>query len=401
MRFFGVTQFSLFHPGSVAWHISKKSESVYLRELYSDERMLPRIEIFLGRSLPIYQKMAEKYNYRHILLYSEFLPEKWLKVLEDAAEKYPVLYLNKTGSDLNYKKAMLDFLAGAESTTVAWFRVDDDDVLSANYLDRLAGYMRQEYEGMAVSFGMGLTALYSNGIFSNFRKFRQPLLSAGMAFIGRYNAELKSLQFPDGGDHTTVDVRTPVVLDSRCVSYILTRHVSQDAGVNGSDSPITLSNSLSKHPVAKDCARLGDEFPTVVPDFQRHDAIGQVLFDSGFGKVGFISDGLSVKLGLGSGSYSIECSVLGGGSVADECGAIISFVFEGENIDDVIGLSMSPDPAIGWYRYLKTDALETFTKFDFTIPTKCRLREVVVRSSRCNTRVLFNRVKVFSSYGVV
>ncbi len=400
MSFFGVTRFSLYHPGSAAWHVSKKSESEYLKELYSDERMLSRVDIFLGRSLPIYQRMANRYRYRHILLYSEFLPVKWMRALEEAAQKYPALYLHKTGPDLNYKAAMLDFLKDSKSGTVAWFRVDDDDLLSENYLDRLSKYMRKEYEGMAVSFGSGLTALYSNGVFSNFRKLRQPLVSAGMAFIGHYNSDAKSLQFPAGGDHTTVDLRTPVILDSRQVSYIWTRHVSQDTGVNRSDSLRALAESLAKLPVAKECVRYESDFPTVARDFQEHDAIGQVLFDSGVGGVGFVSDGISLMPGLGSGSYAFECSVLGGESVANERGALISFVIDGVDADKVIGLSRSPDPAIGWYRYLKTDAMDVSTKFDFSIPAGCQIKNVVIRPWHCKSRVLFKRLKVFSSYGV-
>ena len=54
---------------------------------------------------------------------------------------------------------------------VVWFRLDDDDVLAADYLTHLENYRTLNHVGMAISFGLGLTAYKSEHELVNLREF--------------------------------------------------------------------------------------------------------------------------------------------------------------------------------------------------------------------------------------
>ena len=49
--FIGQTRFSIYSPESNAWNISGFSENDYIAHLYSDERLLLRMKIFIDYSI--------------------------------------------------------------------------------------------------------------------------------------------------------------------------------------------------------------------------------------------------------------------------------------------------------------------------------------------------------------
>lgn len=401
VHFFGITRFSIYSPGSKAWAFSQQSESEYLEGLYSDERMIPRVEIFINRSLPIYQLMADKYSYRHILLYSEILPEKWKRALEEAAERFPVLVLVKDGT--KHSAPMLEFLRGKESSSVAWFRVDDDDLLSSDYLDQLSSYVKPEFEGMAVSFGAGIAAYYSDGTFKNFRKYRFHLPSQGQAFIGRYDAKRGALDFPSGGDHTTIDMRTPVILDSRRPTYVCTHHASQDTKVNKDKGTVvsTVNSILSKMPQAENCTSLIELFPTMASDFAAHDSIGEIVFDSGARQDKLTGKSTSIAATLGAGAYTVEYDLQCIESSINDRAALLSFSFEGKEDFVIGGLSSADREDIGLYRYLETGNENNIGRFDIFIPFGVSLTSLKVMSWQCAPETAqLNGIKIYSRHGI-
>jgi hypothetical protein len=228
MYFFGVTRFSVYLPNSKMWNLSQLSEQEYLIKLFSDERLALRFDIFINKALPIYQEMSKKYNYRHIVHYSNLLPEKWKKILIEAASKNPVLYLDEVYYKIESTTIMANLLNTKESGVAVYFIIDDDDLLSIDYLDQLSAYARHEFIGMAVSFGFGIVCIYSNGCLTEFKEVRQSLLSQGQAYIGNYNAYNKKLTFPQQVDCSKIDMCTPTILDSRSLAFVWTHHESQD-----------------------------------------------------------------------------------------------------------------------------------------------------------------------------
>lgn len=200
MYFIGVTRFSLFNPGSSAWKISKMTQEEYLEKLYSDDRLKIRFDIFFNKALPIYKIMSKDYFYKHVIQYSSFMPTYWKNKLKEEASKYDFLILSE--SDANIKSVpVVDILKEQVSGTLAYFRVDDDDLLSKNYLKSLSYYSTDAYEGMIISFGKGSIALYDKDRYIDFRKCHRRFLALGMAFIGRYDSTSKSYWLPRAGSH--------------------------------------------------------------------------------------------------------------------------------------------------------------------------------------------------------
>ncbi|GAA2241941.1 hypothetical protein GCM10010413_50620 [Promicromonospora sukumoe] len=267
VQYFGVTRFSTFLPLSSAWVSSRdgRTESEYKAHLFSDERMEPRVRIFVDRALPIYQSMAERHEYRHIVHYSDSLPTRWREELEEAARKYPVLHLDKVETRINSTQVMLEQIGRRtpDADVVVWFRVDDDDLLSADFLDRLSVYATPKHSGYAVSFGMGLAGLYVDGQYTEFRKVHGRLPSQGQAYVGRYDHLKGVLQFPRATAHSRQDTVSPVIYDSRDVSYVYTFHDQQDQGLTTHGSA---AERLARFPLLDDVGGLATKFPTIARD---------------------------------------------------------------------------------------------------------------------------------------
>src|SRR5699024_123586 len=97
--FIGQTRFSLFMPGSSAWRASDntrfRSESEYLEYLYSEERLEARAKLFFDFSLPQLADAARGYDVTHLVSYSDSLPAKYQRQLEEAAAGYDFLQLDR------------------------------------------------------------------------------------------------------------------------------------------------------------------------------------------------------------------------------------------------------------------------------------------------------------------
>lgn len=245
--FFGITRYSLFSPGSGSWKTTRsgvfKTEDEYMSYLFSDARMNIRQHMFLDRSVPVLASMAKRHDYRHFVLYSDVLPAQHKEFLLAACAKHPFLIPLEwskpvSGSGITeVRPAMEEFLRSRYSSgdglqPVAWFRLDDDDVLAADYLDRLEPYRRLDFVDKAVSFGLGLTAYKTNNDLVNLREYYYPKSAQGMAFITLYNSAQGSLCAPAPGPHPSVDRVMPTMVDSRNHMFFQMRHADQDSTLN-------------------------------------------------------------------------------------------------------------------------------------------------------------------------
>ncbi|WP_367645854.1 glycosyltransferase [Paenarthrobacter ureafaciens] len=238
--FIGHTRFSVHSPQSGAWvasNGSKMTEAEYLEHLFSDERMEPRADVFFNYTLPMLALAAKgNYAYKHIVSYSDILPAKYQAQMEAAAERFPFLVLDKIstgGSGLNVAKTARALMAeqGLPLTSVfGSMRLDDDDILSADYFEQMAQYLTEAHVGYVVSLARGITALYEGGQFYYARDAVYPLHSKGHLSICQYDAA-GNLLTPVGSSHNRSDRVNPVILDSRKFSHIWVRSVTQDTAL--------------------------------------------------------------------------------------------------------------------------------------------------------------------------
>ena len=261
-RFYGVTRFSTYLPGNKAWLSAQLSEDEYQAHLFDDERLRRRAQIFFRYALPHYQAMADRHAYRHIVHYTDSLPEKWRDELHAAASRFPVVLLDNVTETLDSVETVRRHVATEHPDTdvVAWFRIDDDDILASSYLDRLSDYATPEHDGWAVSFGLGAGAMYDGQKFVNARRMLIHGPSQGQAYIGRFDARSESISFPRAINHHREDTVAPMICDSREYAFLQTFHEHQDQTYN------TGHDALARHaryPAVEDADRLLKAFPSL------------------------------------------------------------------------------------------------------------------------------------------
>lgn len=233
-----MTRFSLFNPTSNAWRMTRTdwtSAEEYAAHLYSDERMAPRADIFCDIAAPIYQEMAERHRYQHLVAYSRELPDRWRERLQDAARRYPVLRpVQVQEGSVNWVREVRKVLTGEaviRDTMVFAFRVDDDDLLAVDFLDRVAPQVTPAHHGYAISMARGYAALYEDGHYSDVRHYRQLLPSMGQGAIGMWHAARKDLELTVVKNHNQTYRNRTVLLDGTRPTWLQTRHSGQDTAV--------------------------------------------------------------------------------------------------------------------------------------------------------------------------
>lgn len=232
----GVTRFSIFSPDTKSWRLTRREASSdadrYAELLFSEERMTPRCDIFCNLSAPLLQEMSEEHSYRHIVMYSDLLPQRWLRKLQEAAQRYPVLRLISVGSDrVDGHAPMTEHLSevsGRQDAMVFAFRLDDDDLLAGDYLDQVAPLVTESHDGFAVSFADGYAGLFENGEYTDIRKLHQPLSSMGQGVIGLWVAKEKRLNLSEIRDHNWTHYGKTVLLNAQRPTFVQTRHIGQD-----------------------------------------------------------------------------------------------------------------------------------------------------------------------------
>lgn len=274
---FGVTRFSLFDPDSAAWRLTRRGDwpdaEAYAEHLFSEERMGPRCDIFCDLAAPLYQQMAEGHSFRQMVLYSAIMPQRWKDRLEQAAERYPVLWLIESeGGSPDVKSYLREHLrthSSGQNSLVFAFRVDDDDLLSADYLDQVEPYVTAQHHDHAISFSSGFAALYENGTYTRVAPWHQRLSSIGQGSIGTWRAQEERLALTLIGNHNRTDRGRTVLLDGRRPTFLQTRHIGQDTAVKETE-PLDAERARSaliagfgRLPTVTDLQMLLDRFPSL------------------------------------------------------------------------------------------------------------------------------------------
>lgn len=360
--FVGSTRFSIFQPTSKAWRLTSlsggESEKELLSRLYAPERMEPRLDIFLNYSLPILSAAANSHSLKHIIHISEEMPLRYRELLQDAASQHDFLVLNMHRRGISDGAVPGAHMLAKEMVggdgTYGIFRLDDDDLLSADYFDKAQTYIRPDFAGMRLSFATGLTGIYEGGRFSEVRQCYKPMIAIGLMNICARVGDKTVIQPPDV-PHIISDRHGPVILDSREPMYFWTRHLAQDTNVGQSVSGNEfLKQELKEYPRLENELALSAKFPELANavDLPNYAELARELF---------VADTPQVfEVERFSGGVELKLTVESPGENSPR-GGLVSFNFvdsEGAELDlnevDVTGLTLSPNKEIGWYRYLAT-----------------------------------------------
>ncbi|WP_022871987.1 glycosyltransferase [Nesterenkonia alba] len=276
--FIGHTRFSVYSYGSKSFNATQDSrgkgarfsEQEYADWLYGEERLAPRAEIFTSLSLPQLHQASQDHHLAHFVSFSPSLPDTYKTLLFEAAERYDFLHLNETTEEATtlppeklIRRAFEIF--GINGGLFGAFRLDDDDLLSVNYFNRMAPYLTAEHVGWWVSPGLGFAAVRdgSNLIYTQTHYY--PKSAFGPLCIGKLS-ETGAIEGITTPKHTKLDRRTPTVLDSRRPMFFHIRHRGQDSSLDGEVTPFfveTLNRMTRRSEGRVELKTVYDEFPAL------------------------------------------------------------------------------------------------------------------------------------------
>lgn len=356
--FVGHTRFSLFVPDSASWRASNEesgfSEDEYRDYLYDDARLSLRADIFLNHTVPTLAKAAEGFDVKHVVSFSESLPQKFKAQLQKAADEFDVLYLDELpDGDSGWTAVRRYVQTTGFRGAFGRYRLDDDDVLSAHYFQTTAPYIKPEFEGMLVSLPLGIEAVYADGQFFHLREAHTPMNSMGLMSICSVKED-GSVVEPQSGPHDKSDRYAPVILDASQVGYLRAIHAGQDNAMRHEPGVVMarLMENMAAFPPFTDVAALEAAFPSVAKQMQG------------------TSTSLSIDDTVGSGQHYLLQPASGD----------VSFVIHGESDDEldnellvslwiedsrgrrvpsyktVEGFAASKNPSIGHFAYVPTES---------------------------------------------
>lgn len=356
--FIGQTRFSLYVPGSAAWRVTKGAEAPegYREYLYDEERLDQRTNVFLNHTVPTLQKAAGKvkadFEVIHVVSFSESLPKKYKEQLKQAAENYPILHLEELPDGNNAGKAVGSLIRERikPGDTFGRYRLDDDDILSANYFSLVKKYVKPEYAGMVVSLPLGVEAILKNQVFFNPRLAHVPMNSMGLLSICQLQEDGKIKQ-PKGGPHDKSDRYAPVILEGRGIGYLRAVHLGQDNVMRYSEASAldNLLENLGKFPPLNSMDIVEENFPTVAAS---HGTIIDIDRCVGSG----------IAIGLQNLQSGVGVRITGNGAnnaKPEEIAVTYLFADGGGNIvpdyRKIPGLAASPNRKIGFFQYVPTN----------------------------------------------
>lgn len=246
-----VVKFSVFDPEWGGWRANNSgafaTTEEYRDHLWSAERMEMRLRIFGTWAAPQYQKMADGHDFRVLVQHSPQLPEPFISELRALADRYPVLRLVATPhfeeSSIGVRK---DLNVDGRSGPVVMLRVDDDDIMSTDFLVQLEPHVIPAHHNWVVSLGYGLTARTHQRHLIDFRTWVTPLIAIGQAYIGQYNARSGDLDISPLLHHRLLHRELPAILDSRSLAWVHVKHPFQDTFV-GVGPEKAQAATLKKH----------------------------------------------------------------------------------------------------------------------------------------------------------
>ena len=356
--FVGHTRFSLFVPDSASWRASNEesgfSEDEYRDYLYDDARLSLRTDIFLNHTVPTLAKAAEGFDVKHVVSFSESLPQKFKEQLQEAADSFDIVHLDELPDGDSGWTAVRRYVQEIGfKGTFGRYRLDDDDVLSAHYFQTTAPYIKPEFEGMLVSMPLGIEAVYADGQFFHLREAHTPMNSMGLMSICSVKEDGTVVE-PQSGPHDKSDRYAPVILDAAQVGYLRAIHAGQDNAMRHDPGVVMarLMENMAAFPPFTDVAALEAAFPTVAKQMQStstplsiDDTVGggqHYLLQPASGDVSFVIHGES--------EGELDNELLVSLWIEDSRGRRVP------SYKTVEGFAASNNPSIGHFAYVPTES---------------------------------------------
>lgn len=254
---FIIVRYSVLLKKSGAWSISRGlGLESYRHRLFDQKRLCLHEKLFknvalqsiIGQDTPL-----DENDFTLIVLTSDELPEENRRNLQAMLFPYPWAKICSLGRkdeiEVFLRNKVISF---NETTCYATLRLDDDDALSSDFLEKMSQYIRPDWAGYCVSFGMGYQGFFDTkkDKFVMFRERHFPKIAAGLAMINIFDADKMATEYQaatiyGAGSHQQVDRRYPTILDCRAHAFMRTEHEEQDTHYSEKNIADKYKNSVS------------------------------------------------------------------------------------------------------------------------------------------------------------
>ena len=210
----------------------------------------------------ILKNLKNNSDYIHFIYYSKELPRKnkdFLLSLSEVHDRLCVISSEDSGLRDELLNIHAQRVFGSEfsgEAVAASFKLDDDDLIAADYVESLKKYATRDFLGFAVSFGRGVLGRFDskNNDYIGFREVYQPKVNIGLATIDKcvVSSGVLKIKAKSRGSHTYIDKKRPLVLDSREVKFLWTKGGEQDTSVGKEEYDKKIQKRFSQLPEVSD-----------------------------------------------------------------------------------------------------------------------------------------------------
>lgn len=224
----GLCRFSYSSIGG--WRKTPNSSSEETQEFLFDEaRLEKRFRLFEGFTIPSMLSQTDQ-DFKFVVLASQSMPESYKIRLGALCDRVPQAHVSFQPRTLQ-RRAMRRCLGAAFGSELSQitFKLDDDDALSADYIERLRRIALQYGPGHAFSFGDGVTLRWVEGrgqcILTSI-----PFASAGLAlFVDRTGLEESRAANVYSLAHNRFYQLFPTIVSGGGLAYVRTLHGTNDS----------------------------------------------------------------------------------------------------------------------------------------------------------------------------
>lgn len=235
-----IVRYSLYSQALAGnWRIGRRSVSDYKKRLFAPQRLALHQELFKDITLPsiLCQTRAPSVEWFTLLLItSTELPAVNRRFIHDLLQPYDWARIVEMPAEQTDIASAVTEVAGcfASGSSYLTTRLDDDDGLAADFFERMGKYVNPRFEGYCISFGKGFAASYKGPGQFDYWQYYRPKTAAGLSMVHTADGDearpAKPASILQAGNHTQVDTRRPLIVDSREPAFIRVVHDQADSG---------------------------------------------------------------------------------------------------------------------------------------------------------------------------
>jgi len=247
-------RYSILQKNSSSWRAAEQGFEKHVEKILSSERLNIREETFDKLTLSSLCSQAvidPDVSFSVLVMLSDMLPNERLEKLRskiriannrDISFKLATID-SGTGLDHDFKNIneamkfeISELSKSHNDILIATVRLDDDDGVSSNFVQKLSEHMHLGLTGYAVSFAYGLEGYWDavSGQVTDVRHSYFPKFSAGMAYLNSYNSlnglgDKKTIHVYNLGNHMKIEERFPTIIEAKEPMFFRTLSTTNDS----------------------------------------------------------------------------------------------------------------------------------------------------------------------------